>query len=112
MLISSPLNVMLRNQEAQALQDLISLSKAEESFTRQKSRAIWMKDGDRNSKYFHGCMKDRVNNNKIISLEMEDGSRVFKPSEIHSAAIGHFQKLFTDPDSNYSASDLDRKSVV
>ena len=40
-------------------------------------------------------MKDRVNRNKLISLELEDGSMVFKPSEIHSAAITHFQKLFT-----------------
>ena len=59
-----------------------------------------MKDGDRNSKFFHGCMKDRVNRNKITSLEMEDRTKVFKPSEIHSAATTHFQKLFLAPSPN------------
>ena len=87
---TSPGDEHLRSLEACALQDLIAMNKAEESFSRQKSRAVWMKEGDRNSKYFHGCMKYRINSNKILSLEIEDGSKIFKPVEIHSAAISHF----------------------
>ena len=84
------------------------MNKAEESFARQKSRALWMKEGDKNSKYFHGCMKDRINSNKILSLELEDGSnKIFKPAEIHSAAISHFQSLFSSPSGRISVRDID-----
>ena len=54
-----------------------------------------MKEGDSNSRYFHGCMKDRVNTNKITSLELDDGTKIFKPTDIHTAAVDHFQKLFS-----------------
>ena len=94
-LITSPGDEDIRSREAQVLQELISYSKAEESFTRQKSRALLMKEGDRNTKYFHGCLPDRINNNKIVSLELMNGTKVTRPADIHSAAIEHFQNLFS-----------------
>ena len=54
----------------------------------------------------HGCMKDQVNTNKISSLQMEDGSKVFKPMDIHSVAISHFQKLFSTSPLTSSARDF------
>ena len=45
MLILSPGDDSFRLQEAQALKELTTMSKAEESFARQKSRAIWMQEG-------------------------------------------------------------------
>ena len=106
LLTLSPGDEVIRSQEAQALQELTSLSKAKESFARQKSRAIWMKEGDRNTKYFHGCLRDRVNNNKIVSLELEDGTKVIRPTDIRSAAIEHFQNLFTAASTNTSIRDF------
>ena len=70
---NQPGNVDLLYQEKAALHHLVSVSAAEESFFRQKSRVLWIKEGDQNSKFFHGCLKDRVNSNKITSLTLEDG---------------------------------------
>ena len=89
-----PGDVDLSTAEADALHDLYTLTKAEESFARQKSRAIWMKEGDRYSKYFHGCMRDRVNSNKFTSLELDNGTKIFKPTEIHTAATEYFKSCF------------------
>ena len=42
----------------------------------------------------------------LTSLEMEDRTKVFKPSEIYSATIAHFQKLFSAPSLNNYARDF------
>ena len=43
---SNPRDVDLHRQEQEALQNLVTCSTAEESFTRQKSRALLVKEGD------------------------------------------------------------------
>ena len=112
MLNASPGDEVLRLNEAQALQDLTALCKSEESFARQKSRALWMKDGDSNSKFFHGHIKDRINSNKILSLELDNGAKIFKPLEIQSAAVSYFQKLFSDSSPSISITDEGISSYV
>lgn len=53
----------------------------EELFWWQKSRAIWLREGDRNTKFFHARTKQRIAHNRITKLldsfgnwvETEDG---------------------------------------
>ena len=106
-----PGNEDFHRQEKEALCNLVFFSTAKESFIRQKSRALWIKEGDQNSKYFHGCLKDRVNNNKILSLTLEDGTQLFNPSDIHLAAIEHFKNLFSE-DATATADPLDLSYFV
>ena len=111
LLRSSPGNEDLQSLEISALQNLVNLSRAEEYMARQKLRALQIKAGDHNSKYFHHCLKERVNGNKILSLSLEDGSRIFLPQEIHQASISYFQNLFSNP-SPSASSVADLRSFV
>ena len=71
-------NPDLKEMEKRALSEFAILSSAEESFLRQKSRNLWVAEGDNNSTYFHNCVKDRNNRNKLLSLTRDDDTVVYE----------------------------------
>jgi hypothetical protein len=54
--------------------ELDSLLEQEEIYWRQRSRINWLKEGDRNTKFFHGKATWRAKKNNIDRLHKEDGS--------------------------------------
>lgn len=68
----------------------------EEIFWRQKSREVWLKAGDRNSKFFHNSTKARRECNKISCLKVGDGSLIEDLDEIKFSAVNYFQNLLND----------------
>jgi hypothetical protein len=52
--------------------DLWRLLKSKDVLAVQRSRAKWLKEGDTNSKYFHGCLKARERRNAITCLKVRD----------------------------------------
>lgn len=49
----------------EALKELSDALKAEEMFWKQKSRVFWLREGDRNTIFFHALTKQRRVRNKI-----------------------------------------------
>eukprot|EP00253_Pinus_taeda_P036400 PITA_36400 len=72
----------------------ILLDKEEE--WRLKSRAIWLKAGDENTKFFHNYAKGRKNENTIWKLKDRDGREATSFEELSSLGKNHFQSLFSD----------------
>jgi hypothetical protein len=52
--------------------ELWRLLKSKDVLARQRSRVKWLKEGDTNSKYFHGCIKSRQRRNNISCLKVRD----------------------------------------
>uniref|UniRef100_A0A2N9IGZ4 Reverse transcriptase domain-containing protein n=1 Tax=Fagus sylvatica TaxID=28930 RepID=A0A2N9IGZ4_FAGSY len=63
---------------------------------RQKSRETWLKDGDRNSKFFHISAVLRRRKNSIDAIRGEDGIWIVNLSEIRDFVVGNFKHLFTE----------------
>ena len=63
---------------------------------KQKSRIQWLKEGDQNTAFFHSSIKNRLNRNKILSLNDPNGDRKFKVARIKEEVIGHFQRTLSD----------------
>jgi hypothetical protein len=61
----------------------------------QKSRIRWLKEGDANTSYFHGCINKRRRENEILSLEW-NGRQLKGVEEIKNAIVDHFQNHFSE----------------
>lgn len=66
-----------------------------ESFLRQKSRSLWLKDGDWNSSFLHKVMKERYIRNFISFVNSDDG-RKEKVDAIKSEVCNFFEFNFLE----------------
>nr|XP_027120658.1 uncharacterized protein LOC113737662 [Coffea arabica] len=68
----------------------------EHMFWQQKSRVKWLKDGDRNSRYFHAVMAERHQRSVIHRIKSSAGDWLESADDIESEAESFFKRLFTD----------------
>ncbi|KAL8543458.1 hypothetical protein ACS0TY_004121 [Phlomoides rotata] len=71
--------------------ELDELLKHEETFWFQRSRALWLKDGDRNTSFFHKKASQRKRRNTISRIKDQEVEWV----EGWESAREHFIELFT-----------------
>jgi hypothetical protein len=73
----------------------------EEMLWVQWSRITWLKEGDRNTKFFHQRAVWRARKNKIKKLKDDEGVWQDAPTDMERMATSYFQQLFTkDPSLN------------
>lgn len=68
----------------------------EEMMWLQRSRISWLKDGDRNTKYFHRKAIWRAKKNRIKKLKREDGSWCSEQASMQEMALDYFSSLFLE----------------
>ncbi|CAA7059511.1 unnamed protein product [Microthlaspi erraticum] len=61
----------------------------------KKSRANWLKERDRNTKFFHATTKQRRARNRITKLKGSNGQWIENEEGIEQTATAYFQNLFT-----------------
>jgi hypothetical protein len=71
------------------------LEEMENTKWKQRAHAWWLRDGDRNTRYFHAAATTRKKNNMVKELRWEDGSVVAAGSELTKYVLSYFQGLFT-----------------
>ncbi|XP_027166343.1 uncharacterized protein LOC113766338 [Coffea eugenioides] len=69
--------------------------KEEELYWSQKSRSKWLKEGDRNTAYFHTTVKAKRRRNTISTLEKQDGTWCKTEEEIEVELSQYYKDLFT-----------------
>jgi hypothetical protein len=72
----------------------------EEERWRQKSRAIWITSGDKNTKFFHRFASFRRNKKHIWEIEDEAGQDPFDKEAIKDEAINYFKSFYQDTGTN------------
>ncbi|KAL6211599.1 hypothetical protein ACLB2K_016822 [Fragaria x ananassa] len=99
-LLQKPHNDSDQSEKLQLCQRLNELMSIDEVYWRQRSRAIWLKDGDRNSKFFHKSASNRRKKNKLKGLYDRQGVWQNTPQGIEEVVISYFQDLFArqEPD--------------
>lgn len=69
---------------------LWKLLKAKDSLVVQRSRVIWLKEGDANTKYFHNCVKARVSGNSVKAIKV-NGEWVRSPVDVRREVVEYFK---------------------
>ncbi|XP_028790095.1 uncharacterized protein LOC114746079 [Neltuma alba] len=64
----------------------------------QKSRALWINLGDRNTSYYHAKAKIRKARNRITALKDSNGSWVSDDSLLQQMTRNYFVELYSRPD--------------
>ena len=82
----------------EAMDAMNELLYREEMLWLQRSRISWLKEGDRNTKFFHRKAVWRARKNRITALKDQDGVVQHAPTEMEHMATSYFQSVYTrDP---------------
>lgn len=79
--------------------ELDAVLQNEETMWFQRSRALWLQDGDKNTKFFHQKASNRRKRNTIQSIENERGVNVTKFEEIVEVIRNYFIHIFSHEES-------------
>ncbi|XP_057428472.1 uncharacterized protein LOC130721892 [Lotus japonicus] len=73
---------------------LDGLLEQEEKWWKQRSRATWLRDGDKNTRFFHQKATQRRKRNMIEKIEDDRGKEYIEDRDIARVLIDYFVQLF------------------
>ncbi|CAM8982176.1 unnamed protein product [Rhodiola kirilowii] len=102
-------------READIVEKIDEWRLREEILWRQRSRVEWLREGDRNTRYFHAKATQRKKSNKISKLQNEEGTWISDERQLGGIIRDYFTNLFsssrsqTQGDDDYSYGCIQRK---
>jgi hypothetical protein len=84
----------LQRLERKLQRELHDILKQEELMWYQRSRAQWLIDGDRNTKYYHLKTVQQRRKNNIVMLRDGEGRWVEESSQVHNMVTNYYKELF------------------
>jgi phage host-nuclease inhibitor protein Gam len=95
----------LQNQDQAQEESLVTryeqtLTKLTESYM-QRAKKQWVKDGDRNTSFFHRAIVKRRRRNTIVSVKDENDVLHFMPDRISNTFVNYFRSIFASSNTNH-----------
>ena len=91
---------ILVTQEPSLLKQLDERRQQEEILWKQKSRIRWVKEGERNTKFFHRSTIQKRMHNKISLLQSQNGERLEEHQDIEKDLLAHFKSVLQESHAN------------
>eukprot|EP00253_Pinus_taeda_P004728 PITA_04728 len=92
-LITNGFDKLGSDQATKHHQDWENLCKQEEIFWRQKSRVQWLKEGEKNTRFFHGSTMANRAHNRISSIKDGEGNLLNSHEDIEAVLVQHFRGI-------------------
>lgn len=83
----------LASKEPDLQKQLEERHKQEEILWKQKSIVRWLKEGERNTKFFHRSTVQRRMQNRITHITNQQGEKVEQYEEIQKVLLSHFKNI-------------------
>ncbi|XP_021803305.1 uncharacterized protein LOC110747435, partial [Prunus avium] len=99
-------NNFLSFMEEDLMEEYNSILEQEALFWQQKSRVMWLQEGDRNTKFFHLTTIIRRRRNRIEKLQNDSGEWVENSNGLKELAVNYFLDLFSLPQRDYNSSPI------
>ena len=94
--VGRPLTQLELDRKTVELEEFKRWALIEEIMWRQKSREIWLKEGDRYTKFFRKMANSHIKHNQMIGLKI-DGVWHLDGQDLQQGIVNAFQSLLTDP---------------
>ena len=85
----------LKEKEKDLESQLEARKRQEEFFWKQNSRVKWLREGDRNTKFFHNATVNNHLGSKIFHLKFHNGTQVGSWAEVEEGLVTHFKEIMT-----------------
>ncbi|CAM9004002.1 unnamed protein product [Rhodiola kirilowii] len=86
------------SRESALIKELDEWLSREEQMWQQRSRVLWLREGDNNTAFFHQKASARRKTNTIVHLRNTEGALCYDQSSLETIAVRYFQQLFTASD--------------
>ncbi|KAL2902361.1 hypothetical protein RDABS01_027443 [Bienertia sinuspersici] len=86
--------------ESKLRRELDDILYQEELLWYQKSRVEWIRDGDRNTSFFHFSTIKRRWRNRIVAIKDNNDNWIYEPQNVKNHISNYFKELYTDDGSN------------
>ena len=87
-----------KNAEKTIMQELMQWKKQEEILWQQKSQKLWLREGDRNTRFFHKSTIQNRQHNQISQLKSSNGQLIEKQSDFKQQLVQFYSKLLNEID--------------
>lgn len=87
----------MRTLEKQLYTELGEILRKEEVMWFQRSKVMWLSDGDRNTKYYHMKTLARRRRNKIMMLKDDNGHWIHDIDDLKAHVTMFYRNLFSSP---------------
>ncbi|GJS26786.1 RNA-directed DNA polymerase, eukaryota, reverse transcriptase zinc-binding domain protein [Tanacetum coccineum] len=87
-----PFNVDKKRKAISILEEYTEVSNDELKLLHQKAKIDWLREGDKNTAYFHNILKARKHKNKVESI-CDDSKTRFWGNEVAIQIVKHFQNF-------------------
>ncbi|GKB28742.1 hypothetical protein Tco_0868143 [Tanacetum coccineum] len=91
-LVTDPFNHDIRRDAVEIHSKYTAAIEDELKLLHQIAKIKWLKEGDKNSAFFHSMLKSRKNKSRVKSICGEDGER-FEGSKVADQFVCHFQNF-------------------
>ncbi|KAK4390169.1 hypothetical protein Sango_2080200 [Sesamum angolense] len=102
---SNPGDVTVRDSLGDLRKNATFLAKAERHFYFQKAKIHFLKQGDRNTKFFHDMVKRNAARNSILAITKADGSIITSAPKIAQEFVNFYTSLLGTEDQTLPVDD-------